>query len=81
MENGQTYRYFFLGNSVPVRVTLSAKGLKMGAEAPDPETGRLVIKNTLLSRLEQSPEVDEIDKAEFDRLCEEFYIKKATQNR
>lgn len=55
---GNTYKYFLLGNSVPVRVTFNEKGLKIGAEAPDQETGKLRIKNTLMSRLETSPEVE-----------------------
>lgn len=75
MQN-QTYRYYLLGESVPVKVTFNDRGLKMGAEAPDLETGQLVIKNTLMSRLEESPEVREIDEEEFLRRCKEFPLKK-----
>lgn len=72
MRNRRSHKYYLLGSSVPVRVTLNADGLKIGAEAPDRETGRLVIRNSLLSRLEQSPEVEEIDEDEFNRRCREF---------
>lgn len=72
MPKRQSHRYYLLGNSFPVRVILNADGLKIGAEAPDPENGCLVIRNSLLSRLERSPEVAEIDKDDFERRCRGF---------
>jgi hypothetical protein len=65
-----SYQYFLLGERVPVRVPLDEDGLRMGAESPDPQTGELVIKNTLLSRLDQSPEVEEITQEKFDEICD-----------
>ena len=71
-----SYRYFLLGDSVPVRVVFDARGQKIGAETPDPRTGQLVARVTLLSRLEQSYEVEEISETEFRRRC-----RLATNNR
>jgi len=76
MDDGQHYKYYLLGERVPVRVTLNTKGWKVGAEVPDAQTGMLVIDHRYLSRIEQSPEVDEIDEAEFHRRCDEFFQRK-----
>lgn len=55
----------------PVKVLIrKSTGLRSGALAPDPETGELAWRTTLLSRLTASPEVEEISKEEFDRRCQ-----------
>jgi hypothetical protein len=58
-------------------VTFNAAGLKAGAEAPDHITGHLAIRHEYLRRLEESPEVVEIETDEFDRLCKAFALKRA----
>ncbi len=66
IERDCTSRYFLLGGVTPVRVLCrKADGLKAGAIAPDPESGELAFRNDLLSRLERSAEVEEIDAAAF----------------
>lgn len=65
-KEGRYYKYFLLGESVPVRVIYDERGLKYGAETPDRNGGRLVNRTQLLSRLEQSPEVREITRDEFE---------------
>lgn len=62
------YRYYILGNATYVRVTCNASGSKTGAEWLNPKTGRLEIAHTLLSRIEQNWEVEEIDAATFERM-------------
>lgn len=78
LEN--TYKYYLLGNSMPLRVTFNENGLKMGAEAPDQDTGKLGIKNTFMSRIETSPEVEEITKDVFDQHCGQIFSKKNEAN-
>jgi len=63
------YRYYLLGERVPIRVAFNEQGLKCGAEAPNRTTGQLEMRHELMSRVEQSPEVREISKAEFTRRC------------
>lgn len=74
-NSGLTYKYYILGDRVPIRVVFNENGLEIGAETPDRDSGQLIIKNTLLSRIAISPEVEEISRDAFDRLCEQF-IKK-----
>ncbi len=80
-EETYNFKHYLLGDSVPVRVLFAeSDGLKAGAMVPDTQQGRLVFKNSYLSRLEQSHEVEEISEGEFDRLCEEVYVKKNLNN-
>ncbi|WP_018098240.1 hypothetical protein [Sinorhizobium meliloti] len=66
-------KYYVLGNTVPVRVIFTKRdGLKAGAIAPDIHLGELTWRHELLSRLEQSYEVEAIDGEEFYRLCRAF---------
>ena len=76
-NSGLTYKYYLLGDSVPVRVAFDEDGLEMGAETPDRDSGQLIIKHTLLSRIAISPEVEEISRDAFDQLCEQFIKKTA----
>lgn len=71
-----SYKYYLLGDTLPVRVTYNERGLKLGAEIPDAATGALRIQTTLLSKLETSHEVDEIDLSAFDARCRDVYTKK-----
>ena len=66
------YKYYLLGDTVPVRVAFNDKGWKMGAEVPDRQRGELAQKATYLSRLERSFEVEEITKEQFNQYCEEI---------
>lgn len=81
VERGFYSRYYVLGGVTPVRV-LFAKRFdgeyydKAGAIAPDPDTGKLAWRHELLSRLEQSHEVEEIDRSTYDRLCHDFRRRK-----
>lgn len=70
-----SYRYYLLGTQLPVRVCFNHKGLKIGAETVDQATGQLVIKNTLLSRIETSPDAEEIDQEQFETLCRDSVKK------
>lgn len=75
MGDRNKYKYYLLANT-PVRVTFNAQGLKLGAEAPDLETGELVLRMDLLSRVEVSPDVKEVGADEFQRACEALVSKK-----
>ena len=68
--NGSQHKYYLLGERVPIRVTLDSRGLKMAAEVPSAQTGLLTIDNRYLSRIDQSPEVEEIEESEFQRRCD-----------
>lgn len=71
------FKYYLLGDSQPVKLFFASDtGLKAGAQIPDPATGQLRFANEYISRLEQSPEVVEIDEARFQQSCEELYAKK-----
>ena len=64
-----TYEHFILGESTAVRVTIDSNGLKRGAEIIDPLTGELVIRPTLLSRIETSDDdVKKIDHEQFQSM-------------
>lgn len=71
------YKYYLLGDSVPVKLFLAADtGLKAGAQIPDGARGQLRFAHDYMSRLEQSPEVTEIDEETFNNKCAELYAKK-----
>jgi len=76
LEDGVTYKYYILGGSRPVRVKLSCRGFEIGAETIDRTTGRFKRDHTLLSRLDLSWEVEEVDKERFEEFCKEFLQKK-----
>lgn len=76
----QTYKYYLLGDTLPVRVAFNDKGQKMGAEVPDRERGGLAQKATYLSRLERSWEVEEITEEQFNQRCEGFLGSEAVQS-
>lgn len=71
-----TYKYYLLGETVPVRVVFNEKGLHSGAEVLDREKGKLVPDATYLGRILNSFEVDEITEQEFIKRCDDFLGKK-----
>lgn len=77
-EETYSFKHYLLGDTVPVRVLFAdSDGLRAGAMVPDERQGKLVVANTYLSRVEQSGEVEEITEEEFDRRCEEIYLRKS----
>jgi len=70
------YRYWKRFSSVtggldtPIRVLRSKGGNSMGAETIVPETGQMVSRIMLLGDIDRDEWVEEIDEAEFNRLCE-----------
>jgi hypothetical protein len=74
-QNGDTYKYFLFEDFLPVRATFNKDGLKLGAQVPDAEAQQLVFRTTLLSAMDREGFFDEIDKAAFDRLCDQEYSK------
>lgn len=81
MDEEYSYEHLLLGQSVPIRVLRTkTRGLKVGAQIPDRRTGRLEFKNTYLSRIEQSPEVEEISESEFDELCRRIFAGSREQD-
>ena len=75
-----SYRYFTLGQNNPVRVKLNAEGQEVNAEVPDPETQKLKIQTTMLSRLAVSPDTQEITSDTFNRMCQDVYSQKKSFN-
>ena len=69
-------RYFLLGETVPIMVTHSENGHKVGAYVPRSECRELVCKVTYLSKIERSYEVEEIDKTAFNTHCREYWEKR-----
>jgi hypothetical protein len=78
-KSEKTYEYYVLGQSNPVRLTFNSHGLKMGAETPDPHTGDLIIDNTLISRVENSPDAEKINRERFEELCLQYQKKNEGQ--
>jgi len=74
-EQENRYKYYLLNETTPARVTFNNQGLKIGAEAPDAATRTLVIRTTLLSKIETADDVDEIDRQTFETLCNALYAK------
>lgn len=68
-----TYRYYLLGDTIPVRVACHETGLKMAADIPSRDKQTLIQDATYLSRLEQSFEVDEITEDQFAARCRAMY--------
>lgn len=70
------YRYWKRFSSVsggldtPIRVLRSKGGNSMDAETIDPGTGQMVSRIMLLGDIDRDELVEEIDEAEFNRLCE-----------
>jgi hypothetical protein len=81
MPEKRSFTYFLLGNVTPVRVARDASGLVRSAEAPDPETGELVYRHTLLSRLDTSPEVEELTELQFEEACAAIRAKRSEASR
>jgi hypothetical protein len=79
-ENGLSYKYYLFEDFLPVRVTFDKNGCKLGAQVPDAERQQLVLRTMLLSRMDLNGFFDEMDKATFDKLCEEEYAKKKSAN-
>lgn len=79
-EQTFSYRYFTLGTNNPVRVKLNAQGQAVNAEVPDPETQNFKIQTTLLSRLAESPDTQEIDHTSFQALCQSVFSQKKNHN-
>jgi hypothetical protein len=75
-EDGLSYKYYLFEDFLPVRVTFDKNGCKLGAQVPDAETQQLAFRTILLSRVNLNGFFDEMDKATFDKLCEEEYAKK-----
>lgn len=71
-----TYKYYLLGDTVPIRVSFNDKGHEMGAQVPNKAKGELVYDGTYLSRIENSYEVEEITAEDFDRRCSEVFSRK-----
>ena len=76
----ESFKYFTLGSSNPVRVRFNDAGERVKAETPDPETGGFKNRTTLLSRLAESPDAEEIDRGTFERLCDTIYAKKKSEH-
>ena len=66
-----TYRYYWLGDAVPVRITFNDIG-PLEAEIPDRDRGELVRAMTYMSRIQHSMEVDEITEDEFNKKVHNF---------
>jgi hypothetical protein len=62
------YKYYRL-YATPVRVTLGDGGRFAGAEAPDLESGALRVAHSLLGRIEDGVESEEITRDEFIARC------------
>jgi hypothetical protein len=73
-EDGLSYKYYIFEDLIPVKVTFNKNGHKLAAEVPDAETRQLVLRTPLLGRMDHGF-FDEMDKATFDKLCEEEYAK------
>lgn len=67
------FRYFLLGNSVPIRAVFNDEGHRIGAEVPSREARMLDKDATYLSRLDHSMEVDEINQEDFERHCKRVW--------
>src|ERR1700760_853948 len=62
------YKYFRLFYT-PVRVTVDGRGNFSAAEAPDLESGALRVVHSLLGRIEEGVEAEEITREEFIERC------------
>lgn len=71
-----TYRYYAIADITPIRVLIDSAGRRRGAEVPNPETGQLYKKTTMLGRILASEEVEEIDQATFERMCQSLYSRR-----
>ena len=70
---GARYRYFILGNLTPVRLKVNHLNHITGAQVPDrSEPDGFRWSPDHLNRVEQSEEVEEVDKQTFDRAVERF---------
>lgn len=76
-----SYEYFILGSVVPIRVTCNQRGGWISAERPDDVTGELIIAHTLMSRLRDNWEVEEIDADRFEQLRRAFPERTAARYR
>jgi hypothetical protein len=67
-----SYKYFLVDNTTPVRVAFNEQGLTLGAEVPDPRSRALRVDFDALHRVEKGPWVEEIARELFEALCEEI---------
>jgi len=66
------HRFYLLGASTLVRIAYNGQDLKIGAESFDPASGKFVIDNAMLSRIESSPDAEEIDRSRFEAMREKL---------
>ena len=73
----RSFRYFVLGNITPVRLALNREHHVTGAQVPDPaELSGFRWSHEHWSRVEQSGEVDEVDRQTFEQAVERYLARR-----
>jgi hypothetical protein len=75
-----TFKYYLIDDTLPVRVSFDEHGLKRGAEVPDAQHGSLVVRHTMMSKIETYPWITEIDRPQFDAACAAIYARRDGAN-
>lgn len=79
MSTQYRYEYYLVidPNPMPVRILFNARGLKAGAQVPDPKTGKLIYWHVYMryvfGDMNFFGEVEEISEDEFVKRCREEF--------
>ncbi len=67
------FRYFIVGDSIPVKLALDAQGRSMGTLGPDKETGAFKIEMKYFADVMDGDNANEVDLGHFDKTCETYF--------
>jgi hypothetical protein len=77
-----TYKYFILGDTVPIRLEYDSLNRVTGAQIPDAnDPSGFVWNHDYLMRIYQSGEVDEVDREVFDEKVKIFLANRAAREK
>ena len=73
----RSFRFFILGKITPVRLALDARRFVTGGQVPDPtEPGGFRWSHEHWTRIEQSEEVEEVDRETFEEAVKRYLARR-----
>ncbi len=69
------FRYFIVGDKIPIKLALDAQGRHMGTLGPDKETESFKIEMKYFADVTDGDNANEVDLNRFGEVCEEYFKK------
>lgn len=67
------FRYFIVGEKIPVKLALDAEGRIMGTLGPDEATGSFKVEMKYFADVTDGDNANEVDLNSFDEMCEAYF--------